>query len=63
MDVQIDELVTELVVEDQPTGLKGSDLKQIIEAVMQHVHAYHERERQREKDTGVRDRAYRQEGQ
>jgi hypothetical protein len=62
-DVEVGEIMTELVIEDQGSGLTREDMRKVIEAVMQHLDAHRDRERQRQSDTGVRDRAYCPEGQ
>ncbi len=62
MDVQIDEFVTELIIADNPAAsLSRDEMKRIVEAVTQHLEARMERDRQRQEDTDVRDRAYREE--
>jgi DNA-binding ferritin-like protein (Dps family) len=63
-DVEVGEIMTELVIEDQGVGsLTGEDLRKVIDAVMQHLAAHRDRERQRQADTGIRNRAYCPEGQ
>jgi hypothetical protein len=62
MDVEIDEVVTDLVVTEPVGSLSKQEMKQIIETVLQHVRAERDRAKQREKDTGVRGRAYQPEG-
>jgi hypothetical protein len=61
-DVEIGEIVTELVVTEPNGALSREEMRKIIETVLQHVRAEKERGQQREKDTGVRDRAYQPEG-
>jgi hypothetical protein len=63
MDVEIDEVVTEMVVMDGSPSLSREDLKKIIEAVKQHFKSEKETDQQRDNDTSIRDRAYKQEGQ
>ncbi|MGO9227917.1 MAG: hypothetical protein ACLQKA_01725 [Bryobacteraceae bacterium] len=61
-DVEVGEIVTELVVTEPNGALSREEMRKIVETVMQHVRAEKECGQQREKDTGVRDRAYQAEG-
>jgi len=56
-DVEVGEIVTELVVTEPNGALSREEMRKIIESVLQHVRAEKECGQQREKDTGVRDRA------
>jgi hypothetical protein len=58
MDVEIDEVMTDLIVTDPHGALSREEMRNIIQTVLQHVRAEQHNARQREKDTGVRDRAY-----
>jgi hypothetical protein len=63
MDVQIDEVVTDMVVTDGSAGLSPAEMKQIVETVMRKVREERDCSKQREKDTAVRGRAYQPEGE
>ena len=57
-DVEVGEIVTELVVSEPNGSLTREEMRNIVETVLHHIRAEKERGQQREKDTGVRDRAY-----
>jgi hypothetical protein len=62
MDIDIGEIVTELTVTDGRHALTPEEKRDIVQAVAECIRAEKERARQREKDTGLRDRAYQPEG-
>jgi hypothetical protein len=62
MDVEIDEVVTDLIVTEPNGSLSREEMRNIVRAVAEHLRAQRQSARQREKDTGVRDRAYQPEG-
>ncbi len=62
MDVQIDEVVTELVVTEPTGSLSREEMRAIVQHVVEHLNLERNRSRQREKDTAIRDRAYDPEG-
>ncbi len=62
MDVEIDEVVTELVVTEPNGSLTREEMKKIVQAVLEQVRAEQDRAAQKHKDTCVRNRAYAPEG-
>ena len=58
MDVEIDEVKTDLVVTDGAGSLSREEMKKIVEAVVECLRAQKHSAKQREKDTAVRGRAY-----
>ena len=58
MNVDIDEIVTEMVVSDSGTGLSRAEMRQIVQSVIEHLRHEQASGRQRQRDTGVRNRAY-----
>ena len=58
MDVSIDEVVTDIVVSDSSPSLSQAEMRHIVQTVMEHMRRHQDCERQRRKDTSVRDRVY-----
>jgi hypothetical protein len=63
MDVRIDEIVTDLVVTEPVGPLSKEDTRNLIQTILQHIRAEQQSARQRQKDTGGRDRADQPEGE
>ena len=59
MDWRINEVATDLVVTEAVGSLSPEELKKIIALVMEHVRRERDRADQHERDTRIRDRAYR----
>jgi hypothetical protein len=60
MDVRIGEVVTEMVVTEDIGPLSAEDVKRLVALVLEKVRQEQDRMAQRERDTMVRDRAYRE---
>jgi hypothetical protein len=59
MDVRIGEVVTEMVITEEIGPLKPEDIKRLVALVLEQLRQEQDRMAQRERDTEVRDRAYR----
>jgi hypothetical protein len=59
MDVRIGEVVTELTVTEGVGPLSPEDVRKIVTLVLEQLRQEQDRAQQRERDTGLHDRAYR----
>jgi hypothetical protein len=58
-DIRINEVVTEITVTEGVGSLTAQEVKQLVAIVLENVRAEQDRVAQRERDTAIRDRAYR----
>jgi len=59
MDIRIGEVVTEIVVNESVGSLSPEEVKRLVGLVLEQVRVEQDRRSQRERDTAIRDRAFR----
>lgn len=62
LNVDIDEIVTEMTLSEGRQGLSAAEKRELVQAVLECLRSKQDCDQQREKDTGLRNRAYRPEG-
>jgi hypothetical protein len=59
VDVQVQTVETEVTITDSVGPLSPEDVKRLVTLVLQRVRQEQDRAAERERDTGIHDRAYR----